>query len=84
MARNPVQHVPSRQNLRNTLGLSREFGFLEFNTIDQVEWWDDFIGDTIHGGYVTATNGTGADALAISATGISGEATIKNGTADDA
>ena len=84
MARNPVQHVPSRQNLRNTLGLSREFGFLEFSTIDQVEWWDDFIGDTIHGGYVTATNGTGADALAISATGISGEATIKNGTADDA
>ena len=62
MARNPVQPVPSRQNLRNTLGLAREFGFMEFNTIDQVEWWDDFIGDTIHGGYVTATNGTGADA----------------------
>ena len=84
MASNPVQHVPSRQNLRNNIGLAREFGFIEFNTINSVEWFDDFLGDTIHGAYATATNGTGADALAISATGISGEATIKNGTADDA
>ncbi len=83
MARNPVQHVPSRQNLRNTLGLAREFGFMEFNTIDTVEWWDDFIGDTLHGGYVDKTNGTGVNALAISTTGISGEATIKNGTDND-
>ena len=80
----PVQHVPTRQNLRNANGMTRDFGFQEFHTIDSVEWFDDFLGDTIHGAYATATNGTGADALAISATGISGEATIKNGTADDA
>ena len=48
---NPVQHVPSRQNLRNTMGLAREFGFLEFNTIDQVVWDDDFLGDTLDAGY---------------------------------
>ena len=68
----PVQHVPSRQNLRNANGMTRDFGFQEFHTIDSVEWFDDFLGDTIHGAYATATNGTGADALAISATGICG------------
>ena len=44
---NPVQHVPSRQNLRNNIGLAREFGFLEFNTLDQVGVFDDFLGDVL-------------------------------------
>lgn len=58
MAR-PVQRVPSRQNLRNTMGLAREFGFLEFNTMDMVSWDDDFLGDTLDAGYSTAANNSG-------------------------
>ena len=37
--------------------------FLELLTPDVVEWKDDFLGDTLHGGYQTAV-GTGATALA--------------------
>ena len=44
---NPVQHVPSRQTLRNTMGLAREFGLAEFNTLDQVVMFDDFHGDVL-------------------------------------
>lgn len=77
---NPVQKVPSRQNLRREMGLAREFGFMEFNTLDQVVWDDDFLGDTLMAMYQTATNGTGADALTIDTTGIGGTATIKSGT----
>ena len=62
---NPVQKVPSRQNLRNTLGLAREFGFLEFNTLDHTLWDDDFMGDTFFGGYQTTQNGSGAAAPAM-------------------
>jgi len=78
---NPVQHVPSRQNLRNTMGLAREFGFLEFNTIDQVVWDDDFLGDTLDAGYqATAASGT---TLAIAA-GANGVATQITQAATDA
>ena len=77
----PVQKVPSRQNLRNTTGLAREFGFLEFNTIDQVVWDDDFLGDTLDGGYqVTAASGT---TLAIAA-GVNGVATHITEASNDA
>ena len=72
---NPVQHVPSRQNLRNTMGLAREFGFAEFNTTDMVVWDDDFLGDTLHGGYqTTAASGT-ALAIAAGANGIATQVT---------
>lgn len=78
---NPIQRVPSRQNLRNTLGLAREFGFLEFNTTDQVVWDDDFLGDTLDGGYqVTAASGT---TLAIAA-GVNGVATHVTEASNDA
>ena len=78
---NPVQHVPSRQNLRNTMGLARDFGFAEFNTTDTVVWDDDFLGDTLHGGYqVTAASGT---TLAIAA-GVNGVATQVTQASNDA
>jgi len=78
---NPVQHVPSRQNLRNTMGLARDFGFAEFNTTDMVVWDDDFLGDTLHGGYqTTAASGT---ALAIAA-GANGIATQVTQASEDA
>ena len=78
---NPVQHVPSRQNLRNNMGLAREFGFAEFTTIDQVVWEDDFLGDTLHDGYqATAASGT---SLAIAA-GANGVATQITQASNDA
>ena len=80
---NPVQKVPSRQNLRRNIGLVREFGFLELNTLDTVMWDDDFLGDTIEGGYQTAVNGTSAAALTITTTGIGGTATMVSGTSTE-
>ena len=72
MAR-PVQRVPSRQNLRNTMGLAREFGFLEFNTMDMVSWDDDFLG-ALDDGYVTAENNDGT--VLTVGTGANGTATL--------
>ena len=83
MARNPVQHVPSRQNLRNTLGLAREFGFLEFNTLDQVEVFDDFLGDVLDVEWQTADTGSGSSADAVISAGANGTIVMVTGTADN-
>ena len=83
MARNPVQHVPSRQNLRNTLGLAREFGFLEFNTLDQVVMFDDFLGDVLDVEWRTADTGSGSSADAVISAGANGTIVMVTGTADN-
>jgi len=78
---NPVQRVPSRQNLRNTLGLAREFGFLEFNTMDMVSWEADFLGDALP----TELQSTAASGAVLSITGgVNGLATIVTQASNDA
>ena len=83
MARNPVQHVPSRQNLRNTLGLAREFGFAEFNTLDQVVMFDDFLGDVLDVEWRTVDTGSGSSADAVISAGANGTIVMVTGTADN-
>lgn len=52
--------------------------------LDIVKWDDDFLGDTLHGGYQSTANGVGSAAAAISA-GLQGGAIVLDaGTADDA
>ena len=80
---NPVQNVPSRQNLRNQIGLAREFGFLEFNTLDQVVVFDDFIGDVLSVEWQTADTGSGSSADAVISAGANGEIVMVTGTADN-
>ena len=78
---NPVQHVPSRQNLRNNLGLAREFGFQEFNTLDHVMWETDFIGDSL----APELQSTAANGAVLSITGgVNGLATIVTQASNDA
>ena len=79
----PVQKVPSRQNLRNTLGLAREFGFLEFNTLDQTVVFDDFVGDVLSVEWQTADTGSGSSADAVISAGTNGTIVMVTGTADD-
>ena len=80
---NPVQHVPSRQNLRNTMGLAREFGFAEFNTLDQVVMFDDFLGDVLDVEWRTADTGSGSSADAVISAGANGTIVMVTGTADN-
>ena len=80
---NPVQKVPSRQNLRNTLGLAREFGFLEFNTLDQTVVFDDFVGDVLSVEWQTADTGSGSSADAVISAGTNGTIVMVTGTADN-
>ena len=80
---NPVQHVPSRQNLRNTMGLAREFGFAEFNTLDQVVVFDDFVGDVLSVEWQTADTGSGSSADAVISAGENGTIVMVTGTADN-
>tara|TARA_R100001244_G_scaffold36288_2_gene33297 strand:- start:995 stop:1750 length:756 start_codon:yes stop_codon:yes gene_type:complete len=80
---NPVQKVPSRQNLRNTLGLAREFGFLEFNTLDQTVVFDDFVGDVLSVEWQTADTGSSASADAVISAGTNGTIVMVTGTADN-
>ena len=80
---NPVQKVPSRQNLRNTMGLAREFGFLEFNTLDQMVVFDDFIGDVLDVQWQTADTGSGSSADAVISAGVNGTIVMVTGTADN-
>ena len=80
---NPVQHVPSRQNLRNNIGLAREFGFLEFNTLDQVVVFDDFVGDVLSVEWQTADTGSGSSADAVISAGANGTIVMVTGTADN-
>ena len=80
---NPVQKVPSRQNLRNTLGLAREFGFLEFNTLDQTVVFDDFLGDVLDVEWRTADTGSGSSADAVISAGTNGTIVMVTGTADN-
>jgi hypothetical protein len=80
---NPVQHVPSRQNLRNTMGLAREFGFAEFNTLDQVVVFDDFIGDVLSVEWQTADTGSGSSADAVVSAAANGTVVMVTGTADN-
>ena len=80
---NPVQKVPSRQNLRNTLGLAREFGFAEFNTLDQVVVFDDFVGDVLSVEWQTADTGSGSSADAVISAGANGTIVMVTGTADN-
>ena len=80
---NPVQHVPSRQNLRNTMGLAREFGFAEFNTLDQVVVFDDFVGDVLSVEWQTADTGSGSSADAVISAGANGTIVMVTGTADN-
>ena len=80
---NPVQHVPSRQNLRNNIGLAREFGFLEFNTLDQVVMFDDFLGDVLDVEWRTADTGSGSSADAVISAGANGTIVMVTGTADN-
>ena len=80
---NPVQHVPSRQNLRNTMGLAREFGFAEFNTLDQVVVFDDFVGDVLSVEWRTADTGSGSSADAVISAGANGTIVMVTGTADN-
>ena len=80
---NPVQNVPSRQNLRNQIGLAREFGFLEFNTLDQVVVFDDFVGDVLSVEWQTADTGSGSSADAVISAGANGEIVMVTGTADN-
>ena len=80
---NPVQKVPSRQNLRNQIGLAREFGFLEFNTLDQVVVFDDFLGDVLDVEWRTADTGSGSSADAVKSAGANGTIVMVTGTADN-
>ena len=80
---NPVQHVPSRQNLRNTMGLAREFGFAEYNTLDQVVVFDDFVGDVLSVEWQTADTGSGSSADAVISAGENGTIVMVTGTADN-
>ena len=80
---NPVQHVPSRQNLRNTMGLAREFGFAEYNTLDQVVVFDDFLGDVLDVEWRTADTGSGSSADAVISAGANGTIVMVTGTADN-
>ena len=80
---NPVQKVPSRQNLRNTMGLAREFGFLEFNTLDQTVVFDDFVGDVLSVEWQTADTGSGSSADAVISAGANGTIVMVTGTADN-
>ena len=80
---NPVQHVPSRQNLRNTMGLAREFGFLEFNTLDQTVVFDDFVGAVLSVEWQTADTGSGSSADAVISAGTNGTIVMVTGTADN-
>ena len=79
----PVQKVPSRQNLRNQIGLAREFGFLEFNTLDQVVVFDDFLGDVLDVEWRTADTGSGSSADAVISAGANGTIVMVTGTADN-
>ena len=80
---NPVQNVPSRQNLRNQIGLAREFGFLEFNTLDQVVVFDDFVGDVLSVEWQTADTGSGSSADAVIVAAANGTIAMVTGTADN-
>ena len=80
---NPVQKVPTRQNLRNTLGLAREFGFLEFNTLDQTVVFDDFLGDVLDVEWRTVDTGSGSSADAVISAGTNGTIVMVTGTADN-
>ena len=80
---NPVQRVPSRQNLRRNMGMAREFGFLEFNTLDQAVVFDDFLGDVLDVEWQTADTGSGSSADAVISAGTNGTIVMVTGTADD-
>ena len=78
---NPVQRVPSRQNLRSNMGMARELGFLEFNTLDSVAWEADFLGDALP----TELQSTAASGAVLSITGgVNGLATIVTQASNDA
>ena len=80
---NPVQRVPSRQNLRRNMGMAREFGFLEFNTLDQAVVFDDFLGDVLDVEWQTADTGSGSSADAVISAGTNGTIVMVTGTADN-
>ena len=79
-----VIHIPSRSRLRRVVGgRDGRYPFLEYgNTFDLARWEDDFMGDTIHGGYQSTASGTGALAAAISTGVVNGAILLDAGTAD--
>jgi len=81
---NPVQKVPSRQNLKNAVGLVRDFGYLEFNTLDMVTFMDDFMGDQIKDEWENTSSGTGSAAPAVVQDSANGEVLLTGGTANGA
>lgn len=79
-----VIHIPSRLRLRSVIGgRDRTYPFLELgSTFDIARWEDDFMGDTLHGGYQSTASGTAAAAAAISTGVVNGAILLDAGTAD--
>jgi hypothetical protein len=70
--------------LRRYMGKNRLFPFLNLRSpISTVVWDDDFLGDTLHGGYGSKTNGSGAEITGIVANTVNGICRLTTGTADD-
>lgn len=70
----PVRDVSIHRLYRESGGRSWMREYLSLLTSDIVEWKDDFLGDTLHGGYGVTTGVDGA--LAISAGTLNGEAVL--------
>ena len=79
--------VPIKSELDNRRASPQSIlDFINLSLLDVVKWEDDFLGDTLHGGYQTATNGAAAAALAITAPTAAarhGLATMESGTDDN-
>ena len=75
----------SRRKLRSLIGgRDSRYSWLELLTPDMVVWEDDFMGDTLHGGYQsTAGAGAGALAAALVAGQLGGMVRLVTGTAGD-
>lgn len=78
----PIIRTPSKHILRRLWGRGLQYDFLEFLTGDLTEWKDDFLGDTLHGGYQSTASGANSVAAAMVTGTVNGEALLDAGDAN--
>ena len=82
-ARENIIHQPTREMLKRVAGgRDGRYPFLELLTTGVSGWYDNFQGDTLHGGYQSTASGTGSAAAAIDTGKVNGQIKLDAGTAN--
>ena len=72
-----------RDYLKQKVGRGGLYPYLEYLSLDTVKWDDDFLGDTLHGGYISTAAGNASAVAALLAGSANGEVKLDAGDADD-